>query len=297
MDVQPSLVYYQTHNPFRTPDWRWQRAHQLHTSGATLSRRRDDIETITAARFLAVSTGGRPTKTPSAHACAAIAGARAFQEEGTTSTWEIQARLLAGQTDNEIAPMFRVEPETIQWFEALFFNVRDHLHHRDWIAARVLGPGLRRGFRPDELGKVWQAFAYFGGIKVLEIVLAATLNRPLPNRTSAPAGRDPRLHAVHLRLSARLAVAARMLQTRADAAAMRALVRAKQRLEQTATGGPTPKRDTLGTMFDLLAGIEPRQRPARSGRPRTSPSVAMPDAAQRLAEPLGPRPSPQTTTR
>ena len=56
----------------------------------------------------------------------------------------MQARLLTGATDDEIAHAFKTLPETVFWYEKVFFNVRDFLVHTDWVVRSVLLPASDR---------------------------------------------------------------------------------------------------------------------------------------------------------
>ena len=56
----------------------------------------------------------------------------------------VEARLLAGQSYKEIAHMCKTIPETIEWYERLYFNVSDFLEHHDWIFRQVLLPAADR---------------------------------------------------------------------------------------------------------------------------------------------------------
>jgi hypothetical protein len=98
---------------------------------------------------------------------------RQTAEKDGPSLWELKARILAGQTDEEIGALCALAPETVHWFEALHFCVRDRLQARDWIA-KVIGPGLLCGFTREEMTKIWMALAYHGGPLVLDLVMALT---------------------------------------------------------------------------------------------------------------------------
>ena len=52
----------------------------------------------------------------------------------------LEARLLTVEPLAEIANRFATEPLTIEFYEALFFNVRDRLSHKDWIAKVIRSP-------------------------------------------------------------------------------------------------------------------------------------------------------------
>ena len=56
----------------------------------------------------------------------------------------VEARLLANQDIAEIADAIKTIPETIEWYEAVFFNVLPHLRHHDWIMKHVLLPATDR---------------------------------------------------------------------------------------------------------------------------------------------------------
>jgi hypothetical protein len=63
-----------------------------------------------------------------------------------TAVLLMEARLLAKCTFEEIADACDTIPDTVEWYEALFFNVRDKLDARDWITTRVLVPAMSRNF-------------------------------------------------------------------------------------------------------------------------------------------------------
>lgn len=56
----------------------------------------------------------------------------------------IEARLLSGASYEEIADTCKTIPETIEWYEKLFFNVQSFLTHHDWILREVLIPAADR---------------------------------------------------------------------------------------------------------------------------------------------------------
>jgi hypothetical protein len=71
----------------------------------------------------------------------------------TLPVYFTEARLLAGQTPDEIAKENSMRPDAIRWYEALYFNVVDYLHQRDWITAKVLLPPIMEhllGFAPTQ---------------------------------------------------------------------------------------------------------------------------------------------------
>lgn len=99
----------------------------------------------------------------------------------------IQARLLAGYTPKEIAHDCKTIPETIEWYEKLFFNVADFLEHNDWIVKNVLIPSVTNFIvqpevvdaddrRVPEIVKPYldmtiKMFSYFGGPLLCDIMI------------------------------------------------------------------------------------------------------------------------------
>jgi hypothetical protein len=94
----------------------------------------------------------------------------------------VEARLLAGVPYRDIANDCKTIPETIEWYERLFFNVAEFLPHHDWILKHVLLPSSDRfveantddeeeEFQPRPTSEVVRPhldmtlkfFAYYGG--------------------------------------------------------------------------------------------------------------------------------------
>lgn len=104
----------------------------------------------------------------------------------------IEARLLAGFSYDEIAHECKTIPETIQWYERLFFNVGDFLGHHDWILKHILIPASDRFvadnveddddevFKPKPSNEVVKPhldmtlkfFAYYGGTMICDMMIS-----------------------------------------------------------------------------------------------------------------------------
>ena len=89
-----------------------------------------------------------------------------------------QARILARQTDAQIAASFGTKPEAIFWYEKLYFDVRDRLDRHDWVLETILGMSSARSTTGDGGGSearrdlIYQYFAYCGGSRPLDAVLS-----------------------------------------------------------------------------------------------------------------------------
>ncbi len=162
-------------DPFRRPCWRWDLAGEV-ASGELLRSRGLDDATKAAVAFRRCheqsdACPGRRRKGPHD---AAVAGDLELHESGGPQTWELQARLLAGQTNAEIAAQCKLSEETVHMYDRLFFDVRAHRDAWAWICSQVFGGRLRRGFGGDEMGRIWQALAYSGGPIILDAVIASS---------------------------------------------------------------------------------------------------------------------------
>jgi len=83
----------------------------------------------------------------------------------------LEARLLAGQTNEQIHAKSGIPPETVGMYEQLFFTVRDRIEEVDYILGNVIGRVFQSGlstFNPELLAKY---FGFFAGPVILDMVL------------------------------------------------------------------------------------------------------------------------------
>lgn len=99
----------------------------------------------------------------------------------------IEARLLAGMSYEDISHENKTMPEVIEWYEKLFFNVKEFLGHHDWILRNVLLPASDRSAEAIQSQENEKApkfevkphfdmtlkfFAYFGGPIICDFMLS-----------------------------------------------------------------------------------------------------------------------------
>lgn len=85
----------------------------------------------------------------------------------------VEARILARQTDEEIARKIGAFPGTIKWYEACFYNVRDRFASSDWIVRQILS--LTDGVGEyDVVGSyaTLKLFGYFAGPVVVDAMIS-----------------------------------------------------------------------------------------------------------------------------
>lgn len=212
--MPPSYPDSVRYSPYRPTDWRWRRARWLVEHNRYATPRRDDEPTRRAATYLR-ARARRRQRPAQLWQYRDVEEALGLREGPGTNRILIEAWLLARLPPDDVAARAGVPPPAVVAYEHLHFDVRAHLHARDWVVTRALGPRSRDG-RPDPAAAL-RRFAYYGGTTVLEAVLPFLLGggnppEPVPD-LSTPEGRTQQ--------AARLAVAAEMLPD--DAATLRRL--------------------------------------------------------------------------
>jgi len=84
----------------------------------------------------------------------------------------IEARLLARQTSAEIAALHGCHTDTVDAYEALYFNVRDRLDYSDFVQNCLLNPLVLGRTTALDRGTFWKLFGYAGGPLMLDAVMA-----------------------------------------------------------------------------------------------------------------------------
>ena len=181
---------HQEYNFFRRPEWRFNRVLQLVDRRPTPLRcSKYDDEVVRQARaFLLKWRNGDDRQRDELFAAnPGLVSAYLIYERGVNDAEVevvLQARLLTKMPFNEIALLSGVMPATIEYYEALFFNVRPYLTNRDWITRTILVPAIMRQFAQTD-GSTWNSpglvkpfldgslkmFSYFGGPLVLDAML------------------------------------------------------------------------------------------------------------------------------
>jgi hypothetical protein len=174
-------------SPLRPVDWRWERAGQLLEQGVR-RRRWDDgwVSRIRRYRAALARAGGRAGEPRVSRSDPAIHEACQLRRGPPRRRRELEARILAGQTDSDVAARMGLKADAVAAFEAAFFSVRDGLDASDWIHFFVIGPRAFGGFDPADEETVLKLFAYNLGPLVLDALLASVFTGGRP-----PA--DPRL--------------------------------------------------------------------------------------------------------
>ncbi len=93
--------------------------------------------------------------------------------------WIVEAGILSGQPLERIGPYLRADVGTLATYEAMYFDVRDALGDRDYIAANVLWPDHDRpASQENNFGLVCKWLAYLYGWETVQTVLESGFTTP-----------------------------------------------------------------------------------------------------------------------
>jgi hypothetical protein len=150
-------------NLFAPPCWRWNTACQISGSSQAVQIPEDQI-TQDAVDYLKSQD---EAQYPEIYEACQI-----FQEDGLCRA-EMEARILAGQSDAEIAVHCDLTQEIVDIYEKLFFSVRHRTTPSDWLLKHTVGPPHFTGFKDHHLRQLWAWFALHGVPEVLDQVIWA----------------------------------------------------------------------------------------------------------------------------
>lgn len=121
--------------------WRWEKARWIIERGLHISRRRDDALTVATVRYqhLLARCMAKGVLERVEQEMPAFVQARALSLSPGRQRLELECRLLARQTDQEIAQAMGLSPEVVATFEGVFYAVRDWLHASGLILFQVIG--------------------------------------------------------------------------------------------------------------------------------------------------------------
>jgi hypothetical protein len=74
--------------------------------------------------------------------------------------WAVEARLLAGENSESIARKCRTTVEVIDWYEKLFFSVRDSLACSSWVMCVVLAGKMYTLTEPN-VETLWRFYGHW----------------------------------------------------------------------------------------------------------------------------------------
>ena len=162
-----------TENPFRPPDWRWQRASWRIATGSRRGERLDDESTRRAIlclrSFRREAQGRRPYRPDPELQQVWLLSRRHDWERA-----ELEARIIANQPVEEISSAMGVPAGVISAFEAMFFDVRPRLAMGGWIALDVIGLKPMEPLTLLDVVAAWKLFGFTFGPLTIDALIAGS---------------------------------------------------------------------------------------------------------------------------
>jgi hypothetical protein len=183
-------------NPRRSPHWRWLRAVQIDTGGVKTTRTIDGEEGFTwIRRALRLKrhydrAGNNPEKMYAlmlrdsdlfwAHSI--------WIDDKAPTRWAIEARVMAGESDDEIAAKLGTEPSIISAYVSTFFDVRAKLANVDYVVNVIMADAVVRGLQERHYDLLWKMMGFHGGPYVLDAVISRFISLAKPESSDEVAG-------------------------------------------------------------------------------------------------------------
>ncbi len=164
----------------RAPHWRWLRAVNIDAGGIKASRAVDGPEGFKWIRRALrlkrhhAAAGSRPEFLYNlARLDPELFWAHSIWTEDKQPTrWEIEARILADESDDDIAKKVGCEPAVIAAYESVFFNVREKLNNTAYVVNVVMADSVTKGLTERQYDLLWKMFGYRGGTHVLDAMVS-----------------------------------------------------------------------------------------------------------------------------
>jgi hypothetical protein len=193
-------------DPFVPPDWRHRRAAHLVAAGEAADHPRDDDWSRRAWRFQLALHGCKDEADRAALAREAPAAYEAYayvRTAGPLQLAEVEARLLARQSDVEIASRLGLSAAAVAAYEAIFYCVRHKLTSQHYVINVCIGEKVHRGLTEGDRGLLLKLLGFLRGPVVLDQLLDYFANPPhLPDDLGRLTPESFDALAVKLRLQA-----------------------------------------------------------------------------------------------
>lgn len=175
-------------NPRRAPNWRWLRAVEIDSGGPKATRAKDGeagfawIRRASRLKRRFEAAGGRADALYRLvqYDSALFWAHNMWADDKAPMRWSIEARILAGETDEQIAKRIGTNADIVTAYAEVFFDVRSLLDNRDYVVNVIMADAVSRGLTERQYDLLWKMFAFHGGSHVLDAVMSkvTALSRP-----------------------------------------------------------------------------------------------------------------------
>jgi hypothetical protein len=174
------------HNPWRPADWRWQRARKIAAGELRLSSRMDDKH---VRRALRLARDVVDETTPAGQDAVANADPSLYwayvlhRQSSPACRAEIEARIIAGEIEDELLRRVGVSHEVLQTYERVFFDVRDRLCTPAYVLNIIIGEAMHKGLSEKDYPTLWKFYGYTYGPRMLDSLIGQAI-APYKPRTA-----------------------------------------------------------------------------------------------------------------
>lgn len=91
-----------------------------------------------------------------------LAQARAIYDANTVPRWELEAYILSGESNEEVAARLGLSPRTVATYVLLFFDLRAYIAEPEWLIGKMF-PGFTLKFQDHQLREFWAWVGLWGG--------------------------------------------------------------------------------------------------------------------------------------
>ena len=196
-------VYMELHpkNPIPPMHRRWRIAELVARGFTPWAADQEDPWVRRGVTYLKTASAAGPEK-PAAD-LANIATAVAVHKSNKLTRGVLEARILARQPVDQVAAACQLTVGAVQAYEALFFDVREHIAFPDYLIPVVVGPKLHYGITPEDVDVVLKHVGYVvGPILVDWLVDFYTSGLIVPESLEAARAEELRTLARRLRAKA-----------------------------------------------------------------------------------------------
>lgn len=246
----------------RFPHWRWARACEIDAGGHKTTRQIDGPDGFTWIRR-ALRTKRhieRAANRPDAMYAAMLRDREMFwahsiwAEDKNQTRWALEARVLAGETNEQIAEKLGSDPGIIDAFVNVFFDVRSKMQHLDYVHTVILGDAVTRGLQERHYDLLWKMMALHGGPFVLDAIISRCPTIPKPTNADEVGGFLQDFAISTMKYKAALASVTIPVNTHTQLPLIEAFVKyvEVERTTDNAMKAQTSIVDNIGTMLTSL---------------------------------------------
>lgn len=174
-------------NPFRGTAWRWEQARLMREKKVRIAAKTADKHVLQAYKFQIALEKCKDDvdrwtlmEQYADLYSAYLIHRRGDDEDRHPMRFAIEARLLSGQQDREIAELLGISVSAVELYERLFFNVKEKLKHTDYVMTCVIGPSVHAGLSDRDYDLLWKLYGYLYGPTMLDAFISTTSRRFRP---------------------------------------------------------------------------------------------------------------------